>query len=297
MKLQTGVEVGISPIGISLSDRICILGSCFADNMGEKMRQRGFSVCVNPFGTLYNPVSVFNAVERLSTGEKFTENDCVEMGSGAGLTCSFSHHTKAARKTKEEFLRDANASLEAASAFWRKCNKVVITFGSAWVYSYKATGFIVSNCLKRPAEEFVRERLSKESIFDRLERISAANPDKEFFLTVSPIRHLSDGAFGNSLSKASLLLAVSELCTAYPLRCVYFPAFEIMIDELRDYRFYAEDMVHPSQQAVDYIWERFCEFAMDPKEKNAMEDAYKKYRRSLHRDILLQEQKDLIDFL
>lgn len=297
MKLHTEVEVGISPLGISLSDRIMILGSCFADNMGGKMKQHGFDVCVNPFGTLYNPASVLNSVERLSTGEKFTEDDCVEMGAGAGLVCSFSHHTKAARATKEEFLRDANASLEAASTFWRKCNKVVITLGSAWVYSYKSTGLIVSNCLKRPAEEFFRERLSKESIFDRLERILTANPDKEFFFTVSPIRHLADGACGNSLSKASLLLAVSELCAEFPLRCVYFPAFEIMIDELRDYRFYAEDMVHPSQQAVDYIWERFCEFAMDPKEKNAMEDAYKKYRRSLHRDILLQEQKDLIDFL
>ncbi|MBQ2149952.1 MAG: GSCFA domain-containing protein, partial [Bacteroidales bacterium] len=148
LKLQTPVPVGRSRVEVSPDDKICVLGSCFADNIGDKMADLGFNACVNPFGTLYNPVSVCNSVSRLASGIPFTEDECVEMGSGAGLVCSFSHHTSFARSTAEEFLDHANTSLAAASKAWNEAGKVIITLGTAWCFEYIPTGEIVSNCLK-----------------------------------------------------------------------------------------------------------------------------------------------------
>ena len=160
LKLQTPVETGRGAVSISLKDRIFVLGSCFADNIGGKMVDLGFDVCLNPFGTLYNPVSVCNSVARLTSGIPFSKDECVQMGAGSQLFCSFSHHTAAARSTKKEFVNDANASLSEASEFFRKASTVIITLGTAWTFRVNATGEIVSNCLKRDAKEFTRECLS-----------------------------------------------------------------------------------------------------------------------------------------
>lgn len=283
MKLQTPVAAEKSRIGISYEDRIMVLGSCFADNVGQKMLNAGFDVCVNPFGTLYNPVSLANSVERLRQGRAFTVEDCEEMGAGTGLFCSFSHHTSFARCTREEFLDNANAALERASHFYKNCNKVIVTLGTSWCYRYFENGMTVSNCLKRPAAEFTRYMLDTASAAGELERI--VEPGKEYVFTVSPIRHLKDGAHGNQLSKSSLLVAVDSICRRFPDTCGYFPSYEIMMDELRDYRFYAEDMVHPSQQAVDYIWERFMDFALPAGQKEKLLENEKLYKRSLHRPL------------
>ncbi len=256
LKLQTPVLVGRSRVEVSPDDKICVLGSCFADNIGDKMAELGFNACVNPFGTLYNPVSVCNSVSRLSSGIPFTEDECVEMGSGAGLVCSFSHHTSFARSTAEEFLDHANTSLAAASKAWNEAGKVIITLGTAWCFEYIPTGEIVSNCLKIDQKLFRRKRLSVQETSVLLRNMVGRNPGKEFIFTVSPIRHLKDGAHGNQLSKSILILAIEDVCNAFPERCEYFPAYEILLDELRDYRFYAEDLVHPSQQAVSLIWNR-----------------------------------------
>lgn len=291
MKLQTEVDAGKSRIRVGYSDRITVIGSCFADNIGGKMKDAGMDVCVNPFGTLYNPVSVCNSIQRLASAVPFSEDECVEMGAGAGLVCSFSHHTTFARSTVGEFLRDANAALAEAAEFFAKSNVVIITLGTSWCYKYLKTGEIVSNCLKIPASEFSRERLSAEASFSLLSRIvskfsSDGESPKKFIFTVSPIRHLKDGAHGNAVSKASLLLAVDRLCEAFPEAADYFPAFEIMMDELRDYRFYAEDMTHPSSQAVDYLWSRFADFAMDEGDKKKLLENEKLFRQSQHRPIL-----------
>lgn len=288
MKLQTTVECGKSSAGISLGDRITVLGSCFADNIGKKLSECGFNVCVNPFGTLYNPVSICNSVARLSGGVPFAESDCVEMGAGAGLVCSFSHHTSFARRTAAEFIENANAVLGEASAFWKTCDKVIITLGTAWCFRHEATGETVSNCLKRPAAEFTRYRLGVQETALMLGRMVSRCPDKKFIFTVSPIRHLADGAHGNRISKSVLLLAVDRLCSDMAAaggdrRCEYFPAYEILLDELRDYRFYAEDMCHPSPQAVDYIIERFMDYAVPVTELPQISSNLKAYRQSLHR--------------
>ena len=281
LKLQTKVECGTSPVKLSYSESTVLLGSCFADNIGARMSDAGFDVCVNPFGTLYNPVSVRNAAERLESGIPFTEADCVEMGAGAGLVCSFHHHTSFARRSAAEFLEAANSSLASAHASWRKANLVVLTLGSAYCFRHLERGMVVSNCLKRPAREFVRERLSTEEVTSLLSGLVSGFPDKRFILTVSPIRHMADGAHANQLSKGTLLLAADSITDGE--RVVYFPAYEIVMDELRDYRFYAEDMVHPSAQAVDYLWERFCDFALPEEERQTLLDNIKACRSRQHR--------------
>lgn len=285
LKLQTPVETGRGAVSISLKDRIFVLGSCFADNIGGKMVDLGFDVCVNPFGTIYNPVSVCNSVARLTSGIPFSKDECVQMGAGAGLVCSFSHHTSFARRTEGEFLQVANASLKEASLRWKAASKVIITLGTAWIYEYLRSGETVSNCLKIDAKEFSRRRLSVRETATLLMNMIAWHPEKEFMFTVSPIRHFKDGAHGNQISKSTLLLALDEVLAKFPERCEYFPAYEIVLDELRDYRFYAADMIHPSDQAVDYLWSRFVRFAMPESELPALDARRRELLRSRHRPI------------
>ena len=283
LKLQTPVILGHSRIGLSSGDRVMVLGSCFSDSMGKRMIDLGLDACVNPFGTLYNPVSVCNSIARLSSRIPFTEAECMMMGSGSDLICSFSHHTSFARKTKEEFLANANTCLAQASDAWEKANKVIITLGTAWCFQYSATGEIVSNCLKIDGKEFTRKRLGVKEVSVLLENMVSRFPGKDFIFTVSPIRHMADGAHGNQVSKSTLLLALEEVCTSFPERAEYFPAYEIVMDELRDYRFYAPDMVHPSTQTESYIWDRFEEWAFPESELPILEERRKALLRSLHR--------------
>lgn len=250
---------------VSHNDKVMLLGSCFADEIGKKMLSAGFDAMINPFGPLYNPASIAASAARLDSGQAFTNDDCIEMGAGAGKICSFSHYTKFARQTAEEFLQNANNSLAEASEFWHSCNKVIITLGTAYVWEHKDFG-IVSNCLKRNNKEFRHYRLGVEQCAGLLADIIEKHPDKEFIFTVSPIRHLSQGAHENTLSKATLHLAIEQafakITNSGQGSCpnaVYFPAWEIMMDELRDYSFYAEDKMHPNDTAVETIWKRFID--------------------------------------
>ena len=254
MKLQTPVTLEPATVSVSYNDRIAVMGSCFADEIGKRLSDAGFQVLSNPFGTLYNPVSIGNAIARLASGTPFTAEDVVEMGAGAGKYCSFWHHTSFARETPEAFLENANARLAEAAAFWRRCNRVIVTLGTAWAFRYEGTGETVANCLKRPAAEFTRYRLAVQQTAAILQGLVRRHADRQFIFTVSPIRHMADGAHGNQLSKSTLLLATEGL--------PYFPAYEIMMDELRDYRWWAEDMVHPSRQASAYLCDRFVEWAL-----------------------------------
>ena len=275
MKLQTPVTLEPAPVSVSYSDRIAVLGSCFADEIGTRLADTGFQVLANPFGTLYNPVSIGNAVARLGSSVPFTTDDVVEMGAGAGRVCSFWHHTSFARETAEEFLENANRSLAEASAFWKDCNRVIVTLGTAWAFRFNETGETVANCLKRPGTEFTRYRLTVPQTAAILQGLVKRNPDKQFIFTVSPIRHLADGAHGNQLSKSTLLLATEGL--------PYFPAYEIMMDELRDYRWWAEDMVHPTKQAAAYLCDRFIEWALPVREWDLYEAKMKEWRCAQHR--------------
>jgi len=285
LKLQTPVDPGKSHVQVSLKDGIVVLGSCFADNIGQKMADLGFNVCINPFGTIYNPLSLCNAVARLRSGIPFAEKDCIQMGAGSDLICSFSHHTSFARKTAEEFLNNANIALEEASSHWKSASKVIVTLGTAWCFDHIRTGETVSNCLKIDAKEFSRRRLGVSEVAALLVNMVTRAEGKQFIFTLSPIRHLKDGAHGNQLSKSVLLLAIEAVCERFPDRVAYFPAYETMLDELRDYRFYAEDMVHPSAQAVELLWGRFIDFALPEDEKASLEERERAFRRSQHRQM------------
>ena len=297
MKLQTPVADEPCKVGISYEDKIMMLGSCFTDNIGRQLVDYGFDVCVNPFGTLYNPVSILRSVERLISGTPFTAEDCVQIGAGDTRWCSFSHHTSFARASREEFLEHANMALKAAHEHFLSCTKVIITLGTSWCFRHKESDAIVSNCLKHPASEFFRERLSAAEVTEALRRIvelccesSAGVCPKQFIFTVSPIRHFKDGAHGNQISKSALLLGIDDLLAGLPADLSmnpfyfadYFPAYEIVMDELRDYRFYAEDMCHPTQQTVDYIRERFLGWALHANESPRLQEKIREYRRNCH---------------
>lgn len=289
LKLQTPVSEGKSRIGISYKDRILMLGSCFSDSIGRQLADFGFNVCVNPFGTLYNPISILKSVERLASGKEFTDEDCIAIGAGDERICSFSHHTSFARGTREEFLDNANRALKEAREFFLDADKLIITLGTSWCFRHKDKDMTVSNCLKRPSGEFIRERLSVEETAAALSRIRELT-DARIILTVSPIRHFKDGAHGNQLSKATLLLGIEEFLAGCPVDlsmnprypAEYFPSYEIVMDELRDYRFYAEDMCHPSQQTVSHIRERFLDWALPDEEQDILKENIRTFRHGCH---------------
>lgn len=293
MKLQTPVADEKCKVGISYDDKIMMLGSCFSDNIGKQLKDLGFDVCVNPFGTLYNPASIAEAVQRLISAIPFTENDCTEIGAGSHKICSFSHHTSFAKESSMEFVENANNAISEAADFFSRCNKVIITLGTSWCYRHIGTDRIVSNCLKHPAAEFAREFLPSDQTSALLEDIiktcqesAASKPgfaEKEFIFTVSPIRHFKDGAHGNQLSKAALLLGVDSTIRNHSDKADYFPAYEIVMDELRDYRFYAEDMCHPTLQTANYIRERFLNWALPANEHQKLEENIRSFKHSCHR--------------
>lgn len=290
MKLQTPVTDERCSVSISYDDRIMMLGSCFSENIGRQLADFGFDVCINPFGTLYNPVSILHSIEMLLGEGHFTEEDTVDVGAGSGLVCTFSHHTSFACRDTGEFLDKSNTALDKAREYFRSCNKVIITLGTSWCFRHNTSGRIVSNCLKRPAAEFTRERLTVgeaagylawiRQLCDKAAEERGGFAEKQFIYTVSPIRHFKDGAHGNQLSKSTLLLAVDTITDEGKIE--YFPAYEIVMDELRDYRFYAEDMFHPSLQTTDYIRERFLTWALPKSEHSRLEENIRTFKRSQH---------------
>ncbi|MDR2809043.1 MAG: GSCFA domain-containing protein [Tannerellaceae bacterium] len=258
MELYTLVSIPEAAFLFSYSNEIMLLGSCFADEIGRKLSDDKFAVNINPFGTLYNPASISLSLSRLMQPEPFTASD---LFCRDGLFHSFAHHSRFSSPSEEEALEGINRQLAYAAAYLGRTSRLIVTFGSAWVYRLKDNGNIVSNCHKLPERMFGRERLSVDAIvndWDALLRtLWERHPALRVLFTISPVRHWKDGAHANQLSKATLLLAVDELQRRYPERIAYFPAYEIMMDELRDYRFYANDMLHPSALAIEYISERF----------------------------------------
>ena len=270
MIFQTEIKIQPLEQAISYGDGLLFLGSCFADEVGGICRGFGFDALVNPFGVLYNPASIAQSVERLGSGSPFTHKEVISVGEGQ--YCTFSHNTAFWQSDEQMLLEAGNNGLKEAHERFLQAKWVVISLGTSWVFRHKETRLVVSNCHKLPARQFDREFLSVEQSEDYLIKMLQAHPNKQFIFTVSPLRHLKDGLHENQLSKAALLLAVDQVCKQFD-NAHYFPAYEILLDELRDYRFYKEDMVHPTEQTVRYIWERFTDFAIDPKEKPAMKAA------------------------
>lgn len=256
---QTRVEIPLSPVNITYESHVMTLGSCFAENIGKKMHDVYFLTDINPFGVLYNPVSIRNSIALLLKNNEFTKEDIFENKS---LWQSFSHSSQFSDSTPEVCLDKINNRLETSRSFLQKADFLLITFGTAWVFEEKKSGSVVANCHKLPESKFVRKRLSVSDIATDftvlISKLQTRYPNLELIFSVSPIRHWKDGAHENNISKSTLLLAIDTLQKVFE-HVHYFPAYEIQLDELRDYRFYASDMLHPSEVAVDYIWKRFSE--------------------------------------
>lgn len=233
---------------ISSDSKILLLGSCFTTEVGSRLVADGYDCCINPTGNVYNPLSAAKTVCNLENGKLYTESDLVEV---QGLWRSLDHHTRLAAPTPAEALERINRSMQVGRGALRAATHIIITFGTAWVF--ERGGEVVCNCHKLPAREFVRRRISVKEITAAWQPIIDKYPDKTFIFTVSPIRHLADGLHGNQLSKATLLLAIDALQGAE-----YFPAYETLIDDLRDYYWYAADRVHPSAEAVAEVYSRFA---------------------------------------
>ena len=285
MKLTTPVQINPLDMRLTYKDSILFIGSCFADEMGRRCTERYFDTRVNPFGVLFNPCSISDCLGLLEgygiNAEQcsFIPDDVIET---VGGFCSFHHHGSMARPTAQEFLDNANKVLADASDFYYREGWVVVTLGTAFIYTDKESGNVVANCHKLPADRFERTMISADQVYDALSQYVAARPDRQWIFTVSPVRHLADGLHANTLSKATLHLGIEKLVNRYP-NAHYFPAYEILMDELRDYRFYADDMMHPSAQAADYIFERFMDFALADSDRPLLKEADKVRGMMQHR--------------
>jgi hypothetical protein len=265
MNFRTQVELPEKETEIRHSEQIMLFGSCFAENIGNLLKENKFRCDVNPFGVLYNPLSIANALNQILEGKEYEEEDLFFSG---GLWHSWMHHSDFSAPSQEEALALMNFRLAKAKENLAKADWLVMTWGTAYVYIHQEMQKVVGNCHKQPDKTFRRLMLNAEAFVEEcrgvLKKCREVNPNLKVLFTVSPIRHAKDGMHGNQLSKATLLLAIDEICRICP-NCFYFPSYEIIMDELRDYRFYADDMIHLSSKSVEYIWECFsrCYFSKE----------------------------------
>ncbi len=291
---RTEVDIPISDFKINYRDSIMTLGSCFAENIGKTMKDLYLDVDINPFGVLYNPMSILNSLEFLLQNKQFSVSDLFERN---GLWSSFNHSSQFSDINPDRCIESINNRITYSSEFIKNAKVLMLTFGTSWIYEEKESGKIVSNCHKLPSSVFNRRRLTIDEIVDAysniLEKIKNSNPELKIIFSVSPVRHLKDTAHGNNLSKSILLLAIDELCRRFE-NVVYFPAYEILLDELRDYRFFADDMLHPSDVAVSYIWQRFSDVYFSKETKILISELKNYSNRLNHRTFYADTEQDKI---
>ncbi|HEY3388487.1 MAG TPA: GSCFA domain-containing protein [Prolixibacteraceae bacterium] len=265
MKLSTEAEIPQFKNKMGYRHQSMMMGSCFAESIGTYLQELCLPVMVNPFGILYNPVSIVNSLNLVLSGKIFTEQDLFYAN---GLYNSFSHHSRFSGSDPVTTLANINIETAKASEVLKNSQHLFVTFGTSWVFKHNINGMIVSNCHKLPASTFDRYRLSVKQIIETwiplIDQLRIINPNLRIVFTVSPIRHLKDGAHENQLSKSTLLIAIEELISLYGADLIsYFPSYELLLDELRDYRYYAADMTHPSEVAVNFIREKFVAALLD----------------------------------
>lgn len=269
---------------ISHSHRTMLIGSCFSDNIGSRMLNSFMHVEINPFGTVYNPFSILNEINRIISCKPISEEELFQTN---GLWNHFGFHSSFSHSEQEATLKVMNNKLNKALDYLAKCDIVIITLGTAFIYEHIDSGMVVSNCHKLPANNFNRRMLDYDEVYTCLDKIVAKiteyNPKARIIFTISPIRHIADGLEQNQMSKSTLRVAVGKIVANHSSKCEYFPAYEIMMDDLRDYRFYAADMVHPSDVAVDYIWNKFKETYFDEKSTTIISRCEKAAKRLAHR--------------
>nr|WP_315147850.1 GSCFA domain-containing protein [uncultured Flavobacterium sp.] len=273
MHFRTKISIPQSDFKIDYNSKIVSLGSCFAENMAVKLDYFKFENTCNPFGIIFNPVSIEKMIYRIVNQFFYTEKDiffhnerwhCYEV------------HSDCSNADKDELLENLNVVLKTSIVQLFQASHIIITYGTSWVYRNRQTKEIVANCHKIPQKEFSKEILSigtiEKSIQYTIDFIQKINPNVNFIFNVSPVRHLKDGFAENQLSKAHLIAAIHKTINDKTKNVDYFPSYEIMMDELRDYRFYAEDMIHPNSVAIDYIWQRFSETSISEESHSIMKE-------------------------
>jgi hypothetical protein len=280
MKLRLEFDIKKLPEPITHQEKILLIGSCFTENIGEKFEKFKFRTLQNPNGILFNPVSVAEALTDYIEAKQFSEADLFHYNEGWH---SWKHHSRFSALTPKEALDKINASATAAHKFLKEADYVFITLGSAWTYQLteKALntkpGLVAANNHKAPADWFNRKLLTIEDILRVLDnlvhRLFLFNPKVRIIFTISPVRHLREGIIENNRSKAALIQGVHHLVDKFE-KLYYFPAYELVIDDLRDYRFYSEDLVHPNYFATQYVWEKLVTACMDEKTKAIMEEIH-----------------------
>ncbi|MEC4004726.1 GSCFA domain-containing protein [Flavobacterium sp. SUN052] len=283
MNFTTKVPIEKMHNPIKYDSKIVSLGSCFAENIGAKFEYFKFKNIINPFGIIFNPVSIESLISRAIENKLFTEKDI--FFHNEQWHC-FEVHSDLSNSNKEEFLQNLNEILSNFKIQITDTTHLIITYGTSWVYRNIASNEIVANCHKVPQNQFEKEILSIEtiqkSIQNSIDLIHKINPNCNFIFTISPVRHIKDGFVENQRSKAHLITALQSSIFHFP-SSNYFPSYEIMMDELRDYRFYAEDMLHPNQTAIDYIWIQFLENYINESEFETMNEVCSIQKSLLHR--------------
>lgn len=295
MELRTIVNTKPSPDKITYQNGTLFIGSCFASSIGQRLEWGKLPVMINPAGAVYNPVSVCNTLDIIITGKQFSIEDLYKYN---GTYLSFNHYTDFSSEDSFLVLDKINSRSKYALEFMNSCRFLFVTLGTARVYRLKSSGEIVSNCHKLPASFFDSQLLTIDQIVElwekQLDRLHTLFPDLKVVFTVSPVRHWKDGAHGNQVSKAVLLLAIEEL-RKHSSSPGYFPAYELVMDDLRDYRFYNDDMLHPSDLAIEYIWEAFTGAYFENKTKNTFNEVLKITKACRHR-VKNDSEKKIKDF-
>ena len=284
MKLQTQIPLNKQVNNlIDYNSKLILLGSCFAEHIGEKLEYFKFQNSINPFGILFHPIAIENSINFSIDKKEFTDEDVFLHNE---QWHSFHAHSKRSDSSKENLLESLNESIESTHQQIKSSSHIIITLGSAWVYRLIESKTIVANCHKVPQNQFKKELLSVEEITNSLQRIIAKiriiNTKADIIFTVSPVRHLKDGFIENTQSKSHLITAIHQIVNE-DNQTYYFPSYEVMMDELRDYRFYNEDMIHPNATAVTYIWEKFLEVWLAPISEDTMHDVEAVQKGLLHK--------------
>lgn len=281
MNLLTKIPLSKSENPIDYSSRLLLLGSCFSENIGAKLEYFKFQGLQNPFGILFHPLAIEKLIQKSVHQEVVTEKDVFHANE---QWHSFDAHSCLSNPSKEKIIDNLNDAIQNTTSQLKKASHIIITLGTAWVYRNSASKQIVANCHKVPQANFTKELLNVDVVKESLERtikmVRSINPAAQFIFTVSPVRHLKDGFVENQLSKSHLISAVHKVLNE---GISYFPSYEIMMDELRDYRFYTKDMIHPNEVAIDYIWEKFCEVWIDDSITRVMKNVDEIQRGLKHR--------------
>ncbi len=265
MNFRTNIQLQKERNQIDYNSKLLLIGSCFSENINKKLNYFKFNTNSNPFGILFNPKAIETLITNAVNLKEYTEKDIFNLNER--WHC-FDAHSDLSNSNKNELLNSLNSEIKESNKNLKEASHIIITLGTAWVYRFIETDTIVGNCHKVPQKKFLKELLSVKKIIENLDNlialIKSVNPKVNIIFTVSPVRHLKDGFLENSQSKAHLLTAIHQI-TDKKAQLYYFPSYEIMMDDLRDYRFYNSDMVHPNETAINYIWEQFKSVWMDDK--------------------------------